>query len=118
MAGEWRALVIGIDAYEHVSPLKGAVNDAQDIAQTLRAAGVSDLTMLLDGDASRAAVLSSWQELVSRSAEDDILVFVLCRTRGAGSRMGGGIGRGRTGRGLSARRFRRHGSGERGKAPG
>lgn len=74
-AGEWRALVIGIDAYEHVSPLKGAVNDARDIANTLTAAGVRDLTTLYDGDASRDSVLSAWQQLIARSAQDDILVL-------------------------------------------
>ncbi|EAV44873.1 hypothetical protein SIAM614_12698 [Stappia aggregata IAM 12614] len=74
-AGQWRALVIGVDAYQHVSPLKGAVNDARDIAQTLTAAGVDDLTTLLDGDASRQAILSSWEKLISRSASDDVLVL-------------------------------------------
>ncbi|GAB4533620.1 MAG: caspase family protein [Roseibium sp.] len=75
VAGEWRALVIGIDAYRHVSPLNGAVNDARDIASTLQAAGVSDLTTLYDEAATREAVLTSWQELLERSAPDDILVL-------------------------------------------
>jgi len=74
-AGEWRALVIGIDAYSNVSPLKGAVNDARDIADTLRSAGVQDLTTLFDGAATRQAVLENWQELVARSAPDDVLVL-------------------------------------------
>ncbi len=74
-AGEWRALVIGIDAYSNVSPLKGAVNDARDIADTLEAAGVRDLTTLYDESATRDAVLGSWQDLVERSAPDDILVL-------------------------------------------
>lgn len=74
-AAEWRALVIGIDAYEHVSPLKGAVNDARDIAGTLKAAGVQDLTTLYDEDATRDAVLSNWQALIERSAPDDVLVL-------------------------------------------
>jgi len=75
VAGQWRALVIGIDAYENVSPLNGAVNDAGDIASTLKAAGVSDLTTLYDAAATREAVLTAWQELLSRSAPDDILVL-------------------------------------------
>ncbi len=74
-AGEWRALVIGIDAYQHVSPLKGAVNDAKDIAGTLSAAGVRDLQTLYDEEATRAAILSAWQDLIARSAEDDVLVL-------------------------------------------
>ena len=60
-AAEWRALVIGVDAYQHVSPLKGAVNDARDIAETLQAAGVRDLTTLFDEEVTREAVLSNWQ---------------------------------------------------------
>jgi len=75
VAGEWRALVIGIDAYSNVSPLKGAVNDARDIAGTLKAAGVEDLTTLYDGAASRRAVLDAWQQLIARSAPDDVLVL-------------------------------------------
>lgn len=74
-AAEWRALVIGIDAYQHVSPLKGAVNDARDIARTLRAAGVSDLQTLFDAEASRERILSAWQDLIERSSEEDILVL-------------------------------------------
>ncbi|WP_428672004.1 caspase family protein, partial [Roseibium sp.] len=68
-------LVIGIDAYENVSPLKGAVNDANDIAGTLKAAGVRDLTALLNGEASRAAILASWEDIISRAAPDDVLVL-------------------------------------------
>lgn len=74
-AGEWRALVIGIDAYQNVSPLNGAVNDAKDIAGTLKAAGVQDLVTLYDADASREAILLEWQDLISRSATDDVLVL-------------------------------------------
>ena len=74
-AGQWRALVVGVDAYQHVSPLKGAVNDARDIAETLTAAGVTDLTTLYDADASRQAILSSWQDLISRADADDVLVL-------------------------------------------
>jgi len=74
-AGEWRALVIGVDAYENISPLNGAVNDALDIENTLRAAGVSDLTALHNEAASRRAILEAWQALVSRAGPDDVLVM-------------------------------------------
>jgi len=74
-AAEWRALVIGIDDYRHVSPLKGAVNDAKDIASTLSAAGVRDLQTLYNEEATRSGVLTAWQELIERSAEDDVLVL-------------------------------------------
>lgn len=74
-AGDWRALVIGIDTYEHVSPLSGAKNDALDIASTLSEAGVEDVTTLLDGQATRQAILAAWKDLIARSAQDDILVL-------------------------------------------
>ncbi|WP_299471016.1 caspase family protein [uncultured Roseibium sp.] len=74
-AGEWRALVIGIDAYQNVSPLKGAVNDAEDIAKTLKAAGVRDLQTFYDEEATRVRILSAWQGLIERSAQDDVLVL-------------------------------------------
>jgi len=48
--GEVRALVIGIDAYRHVRPLKGAVADAWDIASSLRRVGVQDVTDLIDAN--------------------------------------------------------------------
>jgi caspase domain-containing protein/uncharacterized protein DUF4384 len=75
VAGEWRALVIGIDAYQHVSPLNGAVNDARDIAGTLEAAGVQDLTTLYDEEASREGILNAWRDLINRSETDDVLVL-------------------------------------------
>ncbi|MES0882299.1 caspase family protein [Roseibium sp. SCP14] len=74
-AGEWRALVIGIDAYQNVSRLNGAVNDARDIAGTLKAAGVQDLTTLYDQHATRKGILDAWQALVARSNADDVLVL-------------------------------------------
>jgi hypothetical protein len=37
--GAIRALIIGIDAYQHVRPLKGSVADARDIEGALRSMG-------------------------------------------------------------------------------
>ena len=51
--GQVRALVIGIDAYRHVRPLKGAVPDARDIEASLRRTGVADVTSLIDDAADR-----------------------------------------------------------------
>ena len=39
-----RAILIGIDDYRHVRPLKGAVADAQDLEGVLRKMGVADIT--------------------------------------------------------------------------
>lgn len=45
------AVVIGIDAYEHLDRLQGAVRDAQAMSQALRAQGF-EVTSLFDADAS------------------------------------------------------------------
>ena len=57
--GSVRALIIGIDAYRHVKPLKGAVADARDIENALRRSGVEDITALIDAKADRVTILSS-----------------------------------------------------------
>src|SRR5512135_1643032 len=55
--GEVRALVIGIDDYQHVRKLKGATADAHDIDSSLKAMGVRDVTALIDEQAERSNVL-------------------------------------------------------------
>jgi hypothetical protein len=72
---EVRALVIGIDAYQHGSPLKGAVSDARDVAQALRQLGVTDLTMRLNEEVTRDRLVQDWQELLARSQSGDTLVL-------------------------------------------
>ena len=70
-----RGLVIGIDAYAELPDLAGAVNDARDIARALRGAGVTDLTVLEDGAATRARIVAEWRALTARSARGDTLVL-------------------------------------------
>lgn len=72
---EVRALVIGIDAYQHGSSLKGAVSDAQDIAQALRQLGVTDLTLRLNQEVTRDLLVQDWQDLLSRAHSGDTLVL-------------------------------------------
>ena len=72
---EVRALVIGIDAYQHGSPLKGAVSDAQDVAQALRQLGVTDLTLRLNQEVTRDRLAQDWGELLARSQSGDTLVL-------------------------------------------
>ncbi|MEO1091719.1 MAG: caspase family protein [Pseudomonadota bacterium] len=69
------ALVIGIDAYEHIAPLRGAVNDARDIAETLRGLPADEVRLLLDGDATRAAITQNWRELAQRAGPGDTLII-------------------------------------------
>jgi hypothetical protein len=73
--GEVRALVIGIDAYQFVPPLRGAVADARDIEQTLRKEGVTDITALYDAAADRATVMRTLDQLVGRSQSGDLVVL-------------------------------------------
>ncbi len=71
--GEVRALVIGIDDYQHVRKLKGATADANDIDSSLRAMGVRDVTALLNGQAERSNVLREISALVERTKTNDIV---------------------------------------------
>src|SRR5260370_39231368 len=52
--GEVRAVVIGIDAYQFVPQLRGAVADARDIQQTLRRQGLTDGNALYHAAPDRA----------------------------------------------------------------
>jgi hypothetical protein len=70
------ALVVGINDYSGGPPkLRGAVNDANDIAATLRAGGASNVTVLLDADATRERTFAAWEAMVKNSAAGDLLVF-------------------------------------------
>jgi hypothetical protein len=73
--GEVRALVIGVDAYQHVRPLKGAVSDALDIDGALRRAGVGDVTTLIDAKADRATILAAISRLIARTGPHDLVIL-------------------------------------------
>jgi Caspase domain len=73
--GAVRALIIGIDAYRSVRPLKGAVADARDIESSLRRMGIRDITAIIDGQAERNAVLREIGSLVQRTAASDTVVL-------------------------------------------
>ena len=73
--GAIRGLIIGIDAYEHVRPLKGSVADARDIEKTLRTMGIGDVTTLLDSQANRSNVLRRVNELVERTRANDLIIL-------------------------------------------
>jgi len=68
-------LVVGIDAYVHLPRLAGAVNDASDIADALRAAGARKVVTLMDGAATRAAILAAWSDLTGLARPGDTVVF-------------------------------------------
>jgi hypothetical protein len=75
--GEVRALIIGVDAYRHVRPLKGAAADARDIDGALRSSGAHDVTTLIDDQVSRAAVMAAVDGLIARSGPSDLVVLTL-----------------------------------------
>lgn len=68
-------LVVGIDKYQHLPSLAGAVNDARDINDALNTMGAKKVIMLLDQEATRAKILQSWRELTDEAAPGDTIVF-------------------------------------------
>lgn len=81
-AGDMRGLVIGIDSYKHVPALRGAVADARDVADSLKGAGVKDVTVLLNDAVSRKSVLAAFETLADKTRTDD-LVFITLAGHGA-----------------------------------
>ena len=68
-------LVVGIDNYEHLPKLRGAVNDARDISQSLTELGADKVITLLDRDATRDAVMGAWNELTRLAKPGDTIIF-------------------------------------------
>lgn len=78
-AGRIHALVIGIDDYQSrggaLPDLRGAVNDARDIAAALRERGAAEVRVLLNGDAHRDAIFENWYALKARARPGDTLLL-------------------------------------------
>ncbi|GJG89137.1 hypothetical protein tb265_43180 [Gemmatimonadetes bacterium T265] len=82
-----RALLVGIDAYEHVRPLAGCVNDARAMERLL--VDVFDfpgdrVRVLVDAEATRDGVLAALDRLVAETMSNDAVVFYYA---GHGSQM-------------------------------
>ena len=80
LAAGRRALLIGIDAYQSVSPLNGPVNDANDMAAFLvERAGFqqSDLRILLNAEATRDNILAEIEAWLIKGTKpgDDVLLY-------------------------------------------
>ncbi len=69
------ALVIGIDDYEIHSDLGGAVNDARLISAALAEFGVTDMTVLIDREATYEAVSTAWADLLAQASPGDTLIM-------------------------------------------
>lgn len=72
-AAEIRALVIGIDEYDNIPSLDGAVNDARDIAAALEERG-AEVTLLLNRDANRDRIISEWRRVAGEIGPGDLFV--------------------------------------------
>lgn len=68
------ALVVGVDQYQRLPKLTGAVNDARDIARALQGLG-ADVTLLVDEAATRATVQAAFRRLSAVVGADDTFVF-------------------------------------------
>ena len=75
--GEVRGLIIGIDAYQHYRPLKGAVADARDIETALRSGGTKDVVSLIDAAADRDSVVREIGQLVTRTQPNDLVILTI-----------------------------------------
>jgi hypothetical protein len=73
--GAIHALIIGIDAYQHVRQLKGSVADARDIEGSLRSMGTNDIVTLIDAQANRTNILRNISELVQRTKAKDLIIL-------------------------------------------
>lgn len=68
-------LVIGVDKYEYVGNLDGAVNDARDIAGSLKRLGAKEVRLLTNKEASRDAILKAWGDLTAKAKDGDTIVW-------------------------------------------
>lgn len=68
------ALVIGIDRYTHITPLRGAVNDAVDISSAIAALEPEALTILTNERATRDNIMSTWRDYLDRAAPGDTII--------------------------------------------
>lgn len=73
--GVVRAVLIGIDLYRNVPPLRGAVADAEDLSLSLRSVGVEDVSLLKNGDASRDNILKAIENVSQRTGPGDLVVL-------------------------------------------
>jgi len=69
------ALIAGVDEYQYVPQLNGAVADAQDIERSLHGDGVTQITTLLNAAVTRAAITKAMADIVSRARRGDLVIL-------------------------------------------
>lgn len=72
---EVHAIVVGIDQYQHLAQLRGAVADAKDIEASLRVMGVTDIAALYDDKADRDSILKAVYDLSARVKRGDLVIL-------------------------------------------
>jgi hypothetical protein len=74
-----RALIIGINRAAGSRPLAGAVADAKNLGRALGQYGFleTNVSMLLEGEATRSDILSKLDELAVKTPKDGVAVFAL-----------------------------------------
>lgn len=74
MLGRYHALVIGINDYTHIPPLKTAIRDATAVAQLLEQAYNFNVQMLLN--ATRADIIAAFDNLrATLTEQDNVLIY-------------------------------------------
>lgn len=73
-AADIHAVVVGIDDYRRLTPLSGAANDARDLAAVLTGLG-AEVELLLNGEATRRAVIDAFRRQAGRAGPGDMFVF-------------------------------------------
>ncbi len=73
--GQIHAIIVGIDQYQHLPQLRGAVADGRDIEASLRGIGVKDISALYDGKADRDSILKAVDDLSARVRAGDLVVL-------------------------------------------
>lgn len=81
-----RAIVIGVNAYRSVTPLRGAVNDAELVSGAISQVAAS-VKRLIDGEVTREAVLAALADVLTASQAGDT-VFVSYSGHGGRERVG------------------------------
>lgn len=69
------AIIIGIDQYQHLAPLKGAVADALDIEESLREMGARDINALLNDRADRDSIEKTIKDVEARIRPGDLVIL-------------------------------------------
>ncbi|MCK9571280.1 caspase family protein [Candidatus Pacearchaeota archaeon] len=71
-----KALIVGVNAYQTPYQLRSCLNDATDLQTTLQnKRGFAQFATLLDGAATRSAILAQLQSLVSNAVSGDSIMF-------------------------------------------